>query len=121
MSKVKLVQASEVSNDAVLKVAAEGKTLLVSKSGDRYCAIENKCPHLGLPLAKGKVSNGQITCPFHGSKFDLCSGQNVEGVNSVMGIPAPGWAKKAIAMGKPAANAASFTVSEEGGELFAEI
>ncbi len=121
MSKVKIARAEEVSTDKVLKVSAEGKKLIVSKSGDRYCAIENKCSHLGLPIAKGKVSNGQITCPFHGSKFDLCSGKNVDGVNSVMGIPAPDWAKKAIAMGKAPADVASFTVSEEGGELFAEI
>jgi nitrite reductase/ring-hydroxylating ferredoxin subunit len=121
MSRVKIANAEDVSTDKVLKVSAGGKSLLVSKAGDRYCAIENKCPHLGLPLAKGKVSNGQITCPFHGSKFDLCSGKNIDWVNSVMGIPAPAWAQKAISMGKTPTDVPSMTVSQEGGELFAEI
>jgi nitrite reductase/ring-hydroxylating ferredoxin subunit len=121
MSKVKIANAADVSENQVLKVSAEGKSVLVSKKGDGYCAIANKCPHLGLPLAKGKVANGQITCPFHGSTFDLCTGKNVNWVNSVVGIPAPAWAQKAIAMGKAPADTASFTVGQEGSELFIEI
>jgi nitrite reductase/ring-hydroxylating ferredoxin subunit len=121
MSRVKIANAEDVSADKVLKVSAGGKSVLVSKAGDRYCAIENKCPHLGLPLAKGKVSDGQITCPFHGSKFDLCSGKNVVWVDSVMGIPAPAWAQKAISMGKAATDVPSMAVSQEGSELFVEI
>jgi nitrite reductase/ring-hydroxylating ferredoxin subunit len=118
MSKVKIANAADVSTDRVLKVSAAGQSVLVSKKGDGYCAIANKCPHLGLPLAKGKVQDGQITCPFHGSKFDLCTGKNVNWVNSMVGIPAPAWAQKVIAMGKAPADIASFAVSQEGSELF---
>ncbi len=121
MTKTKIANASDISASGVTKVAAGGKSLIVSQKDGKYCAIANKCPHLGLPLAKGKVADGNITCPFHGSKFDLCTGKNVAWVDSVMGMPAPGWATKIIAAGKAPTDVASFAVSQEGEELFADI
>ncbi|OKH11751.1 Rieske (2Fe-2S) protein [[Limnothrix rosea] IAM M-220] len=118
MAKSKVASVSAVSEGQVLKATANGQAVLVSKSNGRYCAIANKCPHLGLPMAKGKVENGTITCPFHGSKFDLCSGKNVEWVDSFVGIPLPGVAKKVMAMGKEPTDVASFAVTQEGEDLF---
>ncbi|AFY39488.1 Rieske (2Fe-2S) iron-sulfur domain protein [[Leptolyngbya] sp. PCC 7376] len=118
MAKSKVASTSEVSGDKVLKAKVNGQPVLVSKSGDSYCAIAGKCPHLNLPMSKGKVENGTITCPFHGSKFDLCSGKNVEWVDSFVGIPLPGVAKKMVAMGKEPTDVASFAVSQEGEDLY---
>jgi nitrite reductase/ring-hydroxylating ferredoxin subunit len=118
MTKTKIASTSDVSVGKVLKTKANTQSILVAKVGDKYCAIANKCPHLGLPLAKGKFENGVITCPFHGSKFEICGGKNTEWVDSVVGIPLPGIAKKMMAMGKSATNVASFAVSQEGEDLF---
>jgi nitrite reductase/ring-hydroxylating ferredoxin subunit len=120
MAKVKVAAASEVSTNKVLKTTANGKSVLVAKVGDKHCAIANKCPHFGLPLAKGKFENGVITCPFHGSKFEICTGKSVEWVDSVVGIPLPGFAQKMIAMGKPPTDVQSFIVTQEGEDLFVE-
>lgn len=120
MAKVKIATTSEVSSDKVLKVSANGKSVLVAKVGDKHCAIANKCPHFGLPLAKGKFENGVITCPFHGSKFEICTGKSVEWVDSLVGIPLPGFAQKMIAMGKAPTDVASFSVTQEGTDLFIE-
>ncbi len=121
MTKTKIANSSDISASGVTKVSAGGKSLIVSQKDGKYCAIVNKCPHLGLPLAKGKVANGVITCPFHGSKFDLCSGKNTGWVDSVMGMSAPGWATKIISAGKPPTDVESFSVSPEGEELFADV
>ena len=118
MTKTKIADVSSVSSDKVLKTNADGKSILVAKVGDKYCAIANKCPHLGLPLAKGKFENGVITCPFHGSKFEICTGKNVEWVESFVGIPLPGVAKKMMAMGKAPTDVDNFDVSCEGEDLF---
>jgi nitrite reductase/ring-hydroxylating ferredoxin subunit len=118
MTKTKIAAAADVSADKVLKVSANGQSVLVAKVGDKYCSIANKCPHLGLPMAKGKFENGVVTCPFHGSKFEICTGKNVEWVDSVVGIPLPGIAKKMMAMGKAPTDVASFAVTQEGGDLF---
>jgi nitrite reductase/ring-hydroxylating ferredoxin subunit len=118
MTKIKVASASNATADKVLKADANGQSVLVAKVGDKYCAVANKCPHLGLPMAKGKFENGVITCPFHGSKFEICTGKNVEWVESFVGIPLPGVAKKMMAMGKAPSDVASFTVTQEGEDLF---
>ena len=120
MTKVKIAAASDISTDKVSKTTANGQSMLVAKVGEGYCAIANKCPHLGLPMSKGKLENGILTCPFHGSKFEMCTGKNVEWVETFVGIPLPGAAKKMMAMGKSPTDVASFPVTQEGEDLFAE-
>ena len=118
MSRTKIATAADISAEKILKAKANDKAVLVAKVGDQYCAIANKCPHLGLPMAKGKFENGIVTCPFHGSKFEICTGKNVEWVDSFAGIPLPGVAQKMMAMGKSPTDVASFKVIQEGEDLF---
>jgi nitrite reductase/ring-hydroxylating ferredoxin subunit len=61
-------------------VSAAGVDVLVarSESGD-LCAIADTCSHLGGPLAEGSRDGDVVVCPWHGSRFDLCSGRVVEG------------------------------------------
>ena len=55
MTKIKIATTADVNSDKVLKAKANGKSVLVAKVGDQYCSVANKCPHLGLPMAKGKL------------------------------------------------------------------
>ncbi|MGB5897092.1 MAG: Rieske 2Fe-2S domain-containing protein, partial [Geitlerinemataceae cyanobacterium] len=49
--------------------------LLIHHQGQLY-AVSNTCPHLKLPLKKGKLTDDcAIVCPFHRSAFDLKSGE----------------------------------------------
>ncbi len=121
MTKTKIATSSEISTTKALKVKANGQSLLVAKVGDRACAIANKCPHLGLPIATGKIENGIITCPFHAAKFEMATGRNVEWVNSVMGIPLPEMGKKMMSMGKDATDIPCFAVTQEGEDLFVDV
>lgn len=47
--------------------------------GDRFLAVENRCPHKGGPLADGIVSGTTVVCPLHAWKLSLESGQGVNG------------------------------------------
>ena len=42
--------------------------------GDCY-AIGGRCTHLRGPLGKGTLKGTTLTCPWHGSQFDVTSGQ----------------------------------------------
>lgn len=42
--------------------------------GDRFVAIENRCPHGGGPLADGIVGGATVTCPLHNWRICLDSG-----------------------------------------------
>lgn len=40
-------------------------------------ALRNKCPHKGGPLSEGIVHGKQVTCPLHGWKLSLETGEAV--------------------------------------------
>ena len=42
---------------------------------DSYYAASNRCPHLGGDLSAGRLEGTVITCPRHGSQFDLKYGK----------------------------------------------
>ena len=55
-------------------VTGAGHAIVVFPLGDRFAAVDNRCPHMGFPLDRGTVSNGILTCHWHHARFDLSSG-----------------------------------------------
>ena len=55
-------------------VTGGGHAITVFPLGDRFAAVDNRCPHMGFPLDRGTVSNGILTCHWHHARFDLSSG-----------------------------------------------
>ena len=55
--------------------------IVVFKWKDRVCAVRDICPHAGFSLADGNFDSesGSITCPEHGSSFQICSGERLRG------------------------------------------
>jgi nitrite reductase (NADH) small subunit len=51
--------------------------IAVFNLGDRFLAVENRCPHRSGPLADGILSGESVVCPLHGWKIGLRKG-NVE-------------------------------------------
>jgi nitrite reductase/ring-hydroxylating ferredoxin subunit len=62
--------------------AGQGRLLLV-RQGTEILALGNRCSHRGAPLSDGSVSDGCVTCPWHGSRFDLRTGDVVAGPATV--------------------------------------
>lgn len=56
-------------------VQIAGHDIAIFNLGDRFLAVENKCPHRGGPLADGIVSGSTVVCPLHAWKVDLLSGE----------------------------------------------
>ncbi len=57
-----------------------GRDIAIFNLGDRFLAVENRCPHRGGPLAEGIVSGATVVCPLHAWKVSLETG-------SVMNAP----------------------------------
>ena len=53
---------------------ADEDICLVNINGKFY-AISNVCTHEGGPLADGTLEGYQVECPWHGSKFDVRTGE----------------------------------------------
>lgn len=45
--------------------------------GDRFLAVDNRCPHKGGPLADGIVSGVSVICPLHAWKISLENGKGL--------------------------------------------
>ena len=55
-------------------VTLAGRQLAIFNLGDRYLALENRCPHAGGPLSDGIVSGCAVVCPLHAWKVRLDTG-----------------------------------------------
>jgi nitrite reductase/ring-hydroxylating ferredoxin subunit len=61
--------------EGVLVRGLAGDTpILLYKKGDAVCAISETCSHAGGPLSEGEVVGNLVQCPWHASRFDLCTG-----------------------------------------------
>jgi 3-phenylpropionate/trans-cinnamate dioxygenase ferredoxin component len=67
----------DLKDDEMRAVSIAGKKVLVAKAGGRFYATDNACPHLKGSLADGTLEGSVVTCPRHGSRFDLTDGHVV--------------------------------------------
>ena len=58
-------------------VTVGARTIAVFKVSGKTYALDNTCTHLGGPLCKGRLDGFAVQCPWHGSRFDVRSGQVV--------------------------------------------
>ena len=62
--------------DGGKNVAVVGGTkVLLLRAGDEVFAIRNSCPHMKLPLSVGTFDGTHIKCRFHGSRYEVRTGQ----------------------------------------------
>lgn len=54
-------------------------SIAVFRVAGRLHAIRDECPHAGASLADGTLDGTIITCPRHGSQFDVTSGTRERG------------------------------------------
>jgi len=78
MSKfIELAKTEELKSGAMKKVTAEGQEILLARVGDKYYATANRCSHMNGDLSQGKLEGTVVTCPRHGSQFDISNGRVV--------------------------------------------
>jgi nitrite reductase/ring-hydroxylating ferredoxin subunit/uncharacterized membrane protein len=76
---VPVLDEEELPQNGTRKVEVDGVGVLLSRSsGGEICAISSVCSHLGGPLEEGSREGDTVVCPWHGSRYDLCSGKVLE-------------------------------------------
>lgn len=73
------VTAADLQENQPVSVKIDETPIVLVKSGGKIFALAETCSHLGGPLSEGKVENGTIQCPWHGSRFNLEDGCVVNG------------------------------------------
>jgi nitrite reductase/ring-hydroxylating ferredoxin subunit len=75
MATVKVAQVSDVPVGTGRVVQAGDKKLALFNLGGTFYALDNRCTHVGGPLGEGTVQGNQVTCPWHGSVFNITTGE----------------------------------------------
>ena len=78
---MKVAQVDDLQPGKGLVVQAGEAIVALFNLGGTFYAINNRCTHVGGPLGEGKVEGKVVTCPWHGSRFDITTGE-------VLGPPA---------------------------------
>lgn len=79
-SFVAVLDEAELQGEELRRVDVDGVPVLLARTRvGEVCALANTCTHLGGPLAEGSREGDTVTCPWHGSRFDLRTGAVVEG------------------------------------------
>jgi len=112
---VPVAKTGELKNGAMKQVTVQGHEIIIAQVGSKYYAADNRCLHMGGNLSQGKLEGTVVTCPLHGSQFDLQDGHVVRwlkgsGVLSSM--------TKAVKGGK---QLATYKVKTEGDSIMVEI
>ncbi|CAA9428114.1 MAG: Ferredoxin, 2Fe-2S [uncultured Rubrobacteraceae bacterium] len=80
-----VLEESELSGSELRRVELDsedgGKVgiLLSRTQGGKVCAISATCNHFSGPLERGDREGDTVVCPWHKSRFDLCSGESIDG------------------------------------------
>jgi nitrite reductase/ring-hydroxylating ferredoxin subunit len=74
---VKVAAVGDVAPGTGTVVEAGGKTLALFNLNGIFYALDNTCTHLGGPLGEGDVEGKVVTCPWHGSRFNITTGEVV--------------------------------------------
>lgn len=74
---IEVSKRSDIPEGVMKEVKVEGSDVLLANVNGNIYAIDSRCPHMGGNLSKGKLAGTVVTCPLHGSQFDLTSGKVV--------------------------------------------
>ena len=77
MAFIKVVNVQDVPVGKAKQVTINGRALAVFNVGGTFYAIDDTCPHRGAPLWEGDLQGQEVTCPWHGARFDVTSGANL--------------------------------------------
>lgn len=78
MDYVKVAKVGDLRPGAKQLVVVGGKEIMLVNVDGTFFAVANRCPHMGGSLSDGKLEGTQITCPRHGSVFDVTTGKVLE-------------------------------------------
>jgi nitrite reductase/ring-hydroxylating ferredoxin subunit/uncharacterized membrane protein len=74
-----VAQIHEVVEGKPHLARAEGTAIMLVRTGTGVVALSDVCSHESGPLHEGEITDGCITCPWHGSRFRLTDGGVVRG------------------------------------------
>jgi 3-phenylpropionate/trans-cinnamate dioxygenase ferredoxin subunit len=76
---VRVGNAKDVAAGEMRVFDVAGTNVNIASAGGHLHAFDDTCTHKGCSLANGKLDGTRVTCPCHGSEFDVTSGAVLRG------------------------------------------
>ena len=76
---VKVTEAAAVAEGELEAFDIGGERVAVANVGGTLHAFGDTCTHLQCSLAEGRLDGTVVTCPCHGSRFDVTTGEVLRG------------------------------------------
>jgi len=74
-----VADAADLEEGRMHQVVLDGRPVVLLKEERTITCFEGTCPHFGGPLWEGELDGHTLTCPWHGSRFDVTTGEIVCG------------------------------------------
>ncbi|WP_336345824.1 Rieske 2Fe-2S domain-containing protein [Halalkalicoccus ordinarius] len=74
---VRVATTADLEDDRTL-VTTGGQSIAIFRHEGALHAVDNRCPHMGFPLARGSVEDGVLTCHWHHARFELSCGSTFD-------------------------------------------
>jgi 3-phenylpropionate/trans-cinnamate dioxygenase ferredoxin subunit len=71
-------ELAEIPSGSKKHLKIKDQWVLVCNTAEGLFAVSAICSHQTKPLFTGRVRNCKITCPVHGARFDLKTGEALE-------------------------------------------
>jgi nitrite reductase/ring-hydroxylating ferredoxin subunit len=68
---------SDIPADRGWPVRAGRESIAIFALDGDLVAVENTCRHVGNPIDDGPVEDGCVSCPWHGWRYDLRTGEHL--------------------------------------------
>jgi nitrite reductase/ring-hydroxylating ferredoxin subunit len=69
-----VAKIGDVQAGALAAFEVGGTSIAVANVGGTFHAFDDTCTHRGCSLAEGDLEGTTVTCPCHGSEFDVTTG-----------------------------------------------
>lgn len=74
----KIACRADIPREEGRSYECDGRTIAVFNVEGQHYALDGVCPHRDGPLGEGLLEGKVVTCPWHGWRFDVTTGQSPE-------------------------------------------
>ena len=79
MAEVTVTTLDQLENRELASFDVSGNRVAIARVGDALYGFGDICTHRECSLSKGNLEATTVTCPCHGSQFDVTTGEVLRG------------------------------------------
>ena len=76
---ITLTALDKLGDRELAAFSVSGERIAIASVGGTFYAFGDTCTHQGCSLADGELEGTTVTCPCHGSQFDVTTGDVLRG------------------------------------------